>query len=248
MNVLLKLNSIVLGYTYSNYIECYNIIKYYIEIRCKIMYLRKITKILNDQLDNQLEFKFISINENLNELQNLITFNILSDEEKCKYEKCNENEKKKFVSSSARIVLPNISTDYLVEVYKNNPCNKITYDLTIDKIKKIINCSSEEEEKIAFATYIILHEVGHWIDFKEIMKNNPYTFEKKDLKIRKNLHDEYCNFGKNIKNIFNLNDKEKIELKRLFKKYRNIPLEKNADQYADKNLERVMNKLKEIDK
>ncbi len=202
------------------------------------MLLKKMIRILNNK---NVIFMFYELKNIVNQ-QHLAYISVLSDEEKDIYNNCDESNKKKFVSNSSVIYLPYLSSDMFVEIYKQN--DKASYNLTIDRIKKIIDIDSSSEEKIAFVAYIILHEVGHWIHFEEMGKR-PYRFAREDSNIRKKVYLEQLNMKRKLIGKSKLNENEEKDIEKLFYKYHSIPMEKRADEYADKYLKDFMKLLKE---
>lgn len=90
---------------------------------------------------------------------------------------------------------------------------------------------NDEEAKTVYATYVILHEIGHWINLKESGMTS-IEYAKWDYSYRCEPS-KYSNF---VREIPDDHPMKSVYAKEAVKKYRNIPAEKLADEYAFENL------------
>ena len=199
------------------------------------MNLKRITKILGNQ---DVRFNFYDELEIRNEI---VYFSAISDfERKLLYDNLSNNDKSEYISNSATINLPNISEDILYERY--NKFDKWAFKITLDKIRKVTTIYSNEE-KLAFAAYIILHEIGHWYDFIEMGKK-PYIFSEKDIMLRKKVFKERISLQESLYLKAYLTEEENKKVELYYEKYNSIPMENKANKYADMHIDDFLNKLR----
>lgn len=94
------------------------------------------------------------------------------------------------------------------------------------------------DEKIIYATYVILHEIGHWINFKNSGMSS-LEYAKWDATFRSDPH----KFSEWVRSIPDNHPEKYRYAEEAVKQYRNIPAEKEADKYAFNNLKEKLNLL-----
>lgn len=149
-------------------------------------------------------------------------------------------KQKEYVSDSAEIFIPLISTDYLAEIYKASKSHDYPY--TLAKVNNIVKIS-KDNEPIAIALYMLLHELGHWDDFVKCGKN-PYSFTMVDREEAKRVNDYRNRIQVQLNGKSELTDKDHLMLEDFVQKYYNIPFEKRANDYADRQFATMYELLK----
>lgn len=140
----------------------------------------------------------------------------------------------------AGIHLDDLEVEQFVNKYKSN----FSYDMKeIEKLLRIKFTFKKNIPSVFYASFMLLHEEGHWVDLIERF-NNDYklNFEK------------YNNEKVNSKYLYYLNLAEAENsdvLKHLYfleasKEYRRLTLEKSADDYAIKKLNDKIVTINEI--
>lgn len=220
------------------------IIRKGIEIQYKHMTftLKRITKEIKEIIDDvDVPIKYNKNSpDNISGQNSILFFKCVSEEERAIYENLTEEEKKEFVSNSAYISILLINVEELYELYHTGiSCD---YEVTISMIKEHVPVN-KDNEKILFAVFVILHEFGHWIDFKSKDKK-PYlcTQDEKDKK-------EVYDLKVKILNDESLREKSdykiRKELKDWVNRYNLVPSEKRANDYAISKIKDVYNVFKE---
>lgn len=176
-------------------------------------------------------------------LDSPIYFTPVDSEERKKYEKC--RDKSKFRTSTAAIHIPDLTLIELVDIFK---CDGIgAYEDTKTKIASFV--TNDIPEEAIYVTYVFLHEVGHWKQFQNLGMNVEQYCE-----VDREAREEHFNKRNKVllerqERLQKGNDciltyREKIKLKNLFEEYRNIPQEKDADQFAFNNMHKILSKYK----
>lgn len=161
--------------------------------------------------------------------------------EREKYEK--RNNKSNFVSTSECIHIPELELSYMVEMFKCTGTN--IYDMSLQLIAPHIK--NRVLEEIEFVTFTFLHEVGHWKQFTN-MSNLVEKFIKMDEELQKEnfikqqtvLDKRQMRMDKG--NNCPLTAKEKKALEQIFQEYRQIPKEKDADNFAFEHINIALDK------
>lgn len=192
--------------------------------------LKKLSVLLNkEQAPIKYYKRLTSIDQN-----EILYFLSVGDDKRKDYEGLTKEEREKYVSDSEQIFIPLINVDELYELYNIG----LSYDYlgTLERIKKIVKVT-EENEKLLFAAYSILHEFGHWHSFVE-KGRKPFLYNE-------SCEEEYRAVREMKERIIGMDQrglsigkKNKI-LKDYFLRYNLIPNEKEANEYADMNLEQA---------
>lgn len=152
----------------------------------------------------------------------------ITNEELDDYNKKIWTREKIYDNSELGIYLADITINELYELIKE--CNPVAVDEAINDISYIFLVKLDEYSLI-YAIYVILHEVGHWWDFKASGKTSlEYTLW--DSEFRREPH-------KFAKEIYQMPDDsfEKWQLAKIqVDMYKEIPSEKAADTYAHENI------------
>ncbi|MBP1745078.1 MAG: hypothetical protein H6Q58_2056, partial [Firmicutes bacterium] len=155
----------------------------------------------------------------------------------CKHITCEERNdymkktwtiEKKYDNSTLGVYLPDITIDELYDLeYKRNVIN---LHRVLHKINSTL-CLMNDEIKLAYGIYVILHEVGHWLDFQASGKSSleynlwDSEFRNKCNEFVKKVHVSPVDIVDGLKHA-----KEAVDM------YKNIPSEKAADKYAFENI------------
>lgn len=166
----------------------------------------------------------------------------------CKHITCEErndyNQKKwtiekKYDSSTLGIYLPDIAIDELYDLERKR--NAINFHKVQHELKSIL-CLKTDEIKLAYVIYVILHEVGHWLDFKGSGKSS-LEYNLWDSEFRNRSKE----FARNINAIPGHKADELKHAKEAVDMYKNIPSEKAADKYAFENIKARLEIVRNLD-
>ncbi len=152
----------------------------------------------------------------------------LTEEEKNDFQKSCWIEGKDYDTSELGVYLANVDVEKYYEFeYKYNPwqLKEIIDDISFLFFLKF------EDVAIIYATYAILHEVGHWINFKKSGMTS-IEYAKWDYSYRY----EANKYSERLRRMSNSIPIKWADAKEAVAKYRNIPAEKMADEYAFENL------------
>lgn len=155
----------------------------------------------------------------------------------CKHITCEERNdylkrtwtvENKYDNSLLGIYLPDITVDELYDL--ENKRNSANLSTVLHEINSIL-CLKDDEIKLAYGIYVILHEVGHWLDFKSSGKSSlEYNLWDSEFRLRSK------EFARNINAIPGHKADELKHAKEAVDMYKNIPSEKAADKYAFENI------------
>lgn len=183
---------------------------------------------------------YYTARENLNS-ENYVFFHIIGDAGNIIGEA--EDGMKNIYSEDGRhdsevgIYLPDVDVyEYSDMEEKRNP---IVSTMVMDHIGELIGMMYLQEMPIVRAVYSVLHEVGHWVDFINSGKT-PWEYAVKEREERKDLNQmAVC-----IKQLPDIDPRKYMLEKDYHKKYRELPSESAADQYADKHLVEALGKIR----
>lgn len=203
--------------------------------------LKSITKeIKNNICNNDMPINYCKEPENYTYMPNsIISFVCVSGDERKRYESLKEEEKIDFVSSSSYINMLPISVETLYDLYHSGiSCD---YDMTISMIKKFVPVN-KDNEKLLFASFVILHEFGHWNDFVSKDKK-PYFYMQEENERR-----EVYELKVKILNDKSLQEKSEHKIKEQLRKWTNrynaLPCETRANDYAFLKINDIYNLFK----
>lgn len=150
----------------------------------------------------------------------------------CKYlpdSECNKHHR-------VGVYLPNCDVG---TVYKlRSPASHYCFCLQIIKSTMVID---DVENNLAYVLFCILHEVGHWIHF-----TNSSMSEIEFCKYYSRFRAPVVQEESYIKSLAD-NDPKKILLEKEYTlKYNDLPDEKIANEYAEKNIEKVFIQVKSV--
>lgn len=159
----------------------------------------------------------------------------LTEEEKGDYDKGSWIEGKEYDTRDLGVYFANVDIEKYYEFeYKYNPCQ---LGEVMDDISYLFVLNFEDKP-IIYATYVILHEIGHWINFKKSGMTS-LEYAKWDSDFRRESS-KYSDF---VREIPDGHPMKWVYAEEAVEKYRNIPSETLADDYAFKNLKSSLNKL-----
>lgn len=186
------------------------------------MRIRDIVKILN--VDKTMPIHYMKkVDKN-----NYAWCKHATDEELNDYRNNCWSKEKRYDVKELGIYIPDITVEELCDFeLERNPVN---FRRTIIDISYMFFVPLDKEN-IIFATFVILHEVGHWLYFKNSgMSSLDYMLW--DSKHRREPI-KYCDMVKSIPD----NHPMKYQYaEKGVEMYKNIPAEKEADEYALKHL------------
>lgn len=207
------------------------------------MNISEVIKIINTFNVNVIFDDLINVKEKILGGQSIFYFTPIEGKEKRKYERM--SDKSKFISSSSTIHIVDLDISNLFELFECDVTG--IHEYTKNVIKPY--CDMGVSEEIVYVIFLFLHEVGHYNQF-ENMGRKVEEFINKDLA----LYEE--NFKKveelqsrRRERIYKGSDcsltyKERSELEKYMKEYREISKEKEADDFALKNIENVLSEYK----
>lgn len=167
--------------------------------------------------------------QNLKQENTTQTRIITREEYKDFHNGCCNNGNEKYNKNELGVYIIDTSVSELYKFDYN--LNQYSAKKTLDTINKIFSIASDEHELI-YVIFTILHEVGHWLHFKESGKTS-LEYWKWDA-------------GERIEIVKFMNEPGSIALidyiyqKRYFQIYKNIESERIADKYAFENLEKIL--------
>ena len=167
-------------------------------------------------------------------------FQSINSEHRKEYEKMSEDDKKNYISNSASIFLPLISSDYYREETKKVMSSD--YSWTLKKIERIIDIIPEYES-MAVALYMILHEIGHWRDFLRCEKKPYFYMPQEEIDEEKKLYDYRIELQQILSNKRELTPHDYDLIEQYTCDYNDLPREKRANIYADEHYIESYNKL-----
>ena len=205
--------------------EILKIIEFYARRRTMITF-KKIIEALN----TDAPFEYYVVNEE-HDRGHLLWLDVLAEADRVYFNSLSEEKKQKYKTESAKIFIPKMT----IYKYRNLDEEGGGYDFsyTLNHIKSIYTLKIDDD-CLAVAVYMILHELGHWIDLKN-KKFNVWEYAYKDSDESKRVFDEQRNFERVAWRY-----DEKIRKKKayvLLEKYYNTPIEGRANKYADEHFE-----------
>lgn len=193
---------------------------------------------------------------------NVLFFTPIEGDERTRYSnsKCKDN----FLSTTASIHIPDLSIEYFIDIFECDGTG--LHEFTKNVIKPY--CDKGVPEEIVYVIFLFLHEVGHWIQFNNLGCNvekfvklnvdkEEENFNKmRDLQKQRNerlqkdkerLWEDYAWIKKDNerlqeieKRICKLTAKEKRLFRQYMQEYREIPKEKEADEFAFNKMQEIL--------
>lgn len=197
---------------------------------------KKIVEALN--IDAPYEYYVVDDNQNKG---HLLWLDVLTEEDRVYFELLSDDDKQKYKTKSARIFIPRM----IIYKYKNldDEGGGYSFTYTLNHIRNIY-LNAIDDDCLAVAVYMILHELGHWNDLKS--KNfNVWEYSLKDSDEAKRVFDEQRNFERVAWQYDEIERKEKAHI--LLDKYNNTPSERRANEYADEHFAEYYSLVKEAD-
>ena len=186
------------------------------------MNISEVIKIINTFNVNVIFDDLINVKEKILGGQSIFYFTPIEGKEKRKYERM--SDKSKFISSSSTIHIVDLDISNLFELFECDVTG--IHEYTKNVIKPY--CDMGVSEEIVYVIFLFLHEVGH---YEENLKKVEELQSRRRERIYKGSD---CS----------LTYKERSELEKYMKEYREISKEKEADDFALKNIENVLSEYK----
>lgn len=170
-------------------------------------------------------------------------FSPVEGRERKKFE--NVKDKQKFTSTTASIHIIDISIEELINIFECDDSG--IHEFTNNIIKPY--CNEEIDKMIVYVTFLFLHEVGHWYQFKS-MDKNVFAFIDKDNELYQENFIKVSNLNRHVQKCiakgsrYNLTVKKRL-LEQYMNEYRNIPKEKEADEFAKSQLSAALRRYKD---
>ncbi len=173
--------------------------------------------------------------------ESIVYLKTISNEKQVEYNRLAEDEQKSYVSDSAEIYIPLISVDFLAQIYKASFSHDYPY--TLKKVHNMVHVI-QKDESTAVALYMLLHELGHWVDFLRCGRK-PYDFTMPDSVEARRVHNYGNQLQVKLSAKKSLSEEDHIELENFIQQYYKIPFEKRANDYADLHYREAYEILKE---
>lgn len=205
----------------------------------RAMRLIRIIKKLDDIKELDIKVNYYNEDQLCERLSSPIFFSCANDEERRRYERC--NNKSACVSTTPSINIPDLTIREIVNLLECDGSGLLS--TTKKMIKDFL--STKISDDIVIFTFLFLHEVGHWDQFHR-MSYNIDAFTKLDREKSEQNHNKWLkvisqiNKRKHNGEEISLTEKEKFLLEQVSNEYRNIPKEKEADNYALKHLRIIL--------
>lgn len=168
-----------------------------------------------------------------------LAFSCVEGKERKKYEKL--GNKSDFESHSATIHIPDLTVDDMIEIFQ---CDAVgSYEIT----KKMIAPYLQDDipENVIFVCFLFLHEVGHWMQFKEL-GCNVQKYTERYVELYRANHEKgnqiWASRDERMKRGITclLTAREREALIQCQNEYRQIPSEKDADEFAVQHLLQIL--------
>ena len=220
----------------------------------KMRGLKTITRLIDRQLlEENRRIEYYKWDESFH--HEMVYINVIKEElERERYNELPDKEKKKFKTTSATIYIPMVSADVLVE--QNDSGTGISREYTLGRINDCIQAQENQasldalespitiaknDETLAIAVYMILHEFGHWHD---LYVKNMCVFEYlTDADIKKELFEErmIIQSKASIHNMTkgSISTEIRNNFENWMEKYNATPTESLANEYADEHFVKV---------
>lgn len=172
--------------------------------------------------------------------EHLLWLDVLSNEDRKYYNSLSEEEKGNYKTESAKIYIPKMT----IYKYKNMDEEGGGYDFlyTLNRINRIYTLKIDDD-CLAVAVYMILHELGHWNDL-ENKSFNVWEYAIKESEESERIFYERSELEKS-----SWKYDEETRRKKAFdylERYNNTPIEGRANKYADDHFEESYTLIKNI--
>lgn len=175
--------------------------------------------------------------------KSLLAFSVLNTEERKKYEK--SKDKYTFVGNTESIKIPDMEVEEFYSLAKEKDLSG-NYNLVMKKLKKYCN---KIPAAYVYTVHGLLHELGHYKQYLE-RKRNVYDYiswceteHKENIEKFNKIKREIDNRISKLIKPFDATKNERIRLEANAREYRNIPNEKDADEFAYKNMQKAISKI-----
>ena len=166
----------------------------------------------------------------------------------CKHITCEERNdymkktwtiEKKYDNSTLGVYLPDISIEELYNLEHKR--NAINFHRVLNEINSTLSLKNDEIN-LVYGIYVILHEVGHWLDFQASGKSSL------EYNLWDSAYRDKCNeFARKARAFPGSVTSELNHSKEAVDMYRSIPSEKTADKYAFENIKLKLEIVRNVD-
>lgn len=171
-------------------------------------------------------------------------FSVLANDERRLYE--NEPDKQNFCGSSETIKIFNIEVEDYYSIIRDKDSSGM-HTIVMKKLQKYCN---QVPAEYVFITHMLLHEVGHYQQYID-KGRNVYEYinwcedqKRENYMKQQKLTEQIQNRVNKCIPPFGPNKGERIKLENLTKEYLNIPIEKEANDFAYAHMKQAVDKLK----
>ncbi len=204
------------------------------------MRTKEIIEIINIYGINVVYVTLEKLHKRISEINSSLPINFtpLNSKEKKMFDKSKDQEN--FISKKPEIQFLDCDSVELENFFKiSDP------DLYLHTLQEIEPFSqSNIQPDVIYTMYIFLHEIGHYKQFIRL-GNKVHAYINQDSELREKNYYDALNFHNSTqKHRSQYTLTEEIYSKKLLKDYRNIPMEKDADEFALNNLEEALNLYK----
>lgn len=172
-------------------------------------------------------------------IDSLVFFSCVEGKERKKYDRL--QNKSDFVSHSATIHIPDLTIDEIIDSFQ---CDSTGIYETIEQtIAPYLQ--DDIPKNVVFVCFLFLHEVGHWMQFKKL-DCNVQKYSERSYELYKENYEKgnliWAGREERLKRgiTCKLTAREKEALMQCQNEYRQIPPEKDADEFAAQHLLQVL--------
>lgn len=170
-----------------------------------------------------------------------LVFSCVEGKERKKYE--NLRDKSDFISHSATIHIPDLSIDDMIDIFQCGAAG--IFEATMQMIAPYLQEQEDISEKVIFVCFLFLHEVGHWMQFKELGCNVQKYMDRHAALYKANYEKGNLIWASRKERMkrgitCELTARERDALIQCQNEYRQIPPEKDADEFAIQHLPQIL--------
>lgn len=181
-----------------------------------------------EELKVDAPFEYYVVDDHRNR-EYLLWLDVLVDGDRNYFESLSEDKKLQYKTESARIFIPKMS----IYKYKNldDEGGGYSFNYTLNRIKSFYSVE-KDDESLAVAVYMILHELGHWNDLKK-KDFHVWEYAYKDSDESRKVFEEQRTFEV-VGRQYDEETRKELALA-LLEKSNNTPIEGRANKYADEH-------------
>ena len=185
-------------------------------------------------------YEYYVVDDSKNKVH-LLWLDVLAEEDRVYFESLSQDEKMKYKTESAKIFIPRMA----IYKYKNldEEGGGYSFAYTLNRIKSFYT-NEIDDECLAVAVYIILHELGHWNDLKT-KEFYVWEYAYKDSEESRKAFDEQRAFEV-VGGRYDEKTRKELALA-LLEKSNSTPIEDRANKFADEHFAEYYSLVKEAD-